>query len=349
MYNVIDLFCGCGGLSLGFELAGYNTLLGLDVDNAALVSFEKNHKNSKTILGDITEISGEEILETVNYQNIDLIVGGPPCQGMSISGPRKLQDPRNKLYLSFIRIVKELQPKAFVIENVPGLVSLYKGAIKDSILEEFARMGYRVNYQILHAAEYGVPQSRRRVFFIGLKGDQSFEFPAPTHLFEHEWVTAEQAVSDLPLLEDDLGNEIERYVFEPKNSFQEYCRKYSTKILNHQATNHNEQTKKIISLVPEGGNYKDLPEEYRGTRKFNVAWTRYHSQKPTHTIDTGHRHHFHYKANRVPTVRENARFQSFPDNFVFYGNRTEQYRQVGNAVPPLLSKAIAEQLLKYLG
>ncbi|PGT79164.1 DNA cytosine methyltransferase [Bacillus sp. AFS040349] len=346
--NIIDLFSGCGGLSLGFELAGYNTLLGIDNDKAAINTFEKNHKGSIGITTDITEVSGEEIRRLVGGKSIDVIIGGPPCQGMSLAGPRKLHDPRNKLYLSFIRIVQELQPKAFVIENVPGLVSLFKGAIKESILEEFQQMGYNVNYQILNSADYGVPQTRKRVFFVGLKNGEKFTFPEPKIFFENDWITAQEATSDLPLLEESFGNEIEHYTGAPQNEYQRYCRANSEVIYNHQATNHNEQTKKIISLVPEGGNYKDLPEQYRGTRNFNVAWTRYHSKKPSLTIDTGHRHHFHYKANRVPTVRENARFQSFPDNFIFYGNRTQQYRQVGNAVPPLLAKAIAEELLKYL-
>lgn len=349
MYNIIDLFSGCGGLSYGFELAGYKTLLGLDFDEAAVKSFEYNHKGSVGIHGDITQMTAEDIYNQIGSRKIDVIVGGPPCQGMSLSGPRKFHDPRNQLYLSYIRFVAEIQPKAFVIENVPGLVGLYKGAIKDSILEEFAKLGYTVTYQILNSAEYGVPQARKRVFFVGIKGsDRKFQFPTPTHFFEHEWITAEQAVSDLPLLEDKFGNEIEHYTSKVMNEFQQYARRNSEHVLNHQATNHSEITKKIISLVPEGGNYKDLPEEYKGTRKFNVAWTRYHSQKPTPTIDTGHRHHFHFKCNRVPTVRENARFQSFPDDFVFLGNRTQQYRQVGNAVPPLLAKAIAEELIPYL-
>lgn len=349
MYSIIDLFSGCGGLSYGFELAGYRTLLGLDFDEAAIRSFEKNHKGAVGVCGDITQLTTAEILEKINNQPVDVVVGGPPCQGMSLSGPRKFHDPRNQLYLSYIRVVADIQPKAFVIENVPGLVGLYKGAIKDSILEEFTKLGYSVTYQILNAAEYGIPQARKRVFFVGIKGsDKKFVFPSPTHLFEHEWVTAEQAVSDLPLLEDRFGNEIEHYTCKPLNDYQQYARRNSQFVLNHQATNHSETTKKIISLVPEGGNFKDLPDEYRDTRKFNVAWTRYHSQKPAPTIDTGHRHHFHFKCNRVPTVRENARFQSFPDDFVFLGNRTQQYRQVGNAVPPLLAKVIADALKPYL-
>lgn len=151
-YNAIDLFCGAGGLSYGFESAGFNILLGIDSDQKALEVFEKNHKGSKSICGDITQISYDNIKELIGEQKIDIIIGGPPCQGMSLSGPRKFDDPRNKLYLSYIRLVEEIKPRAFVIENVPGLVSLFKGQIKDSIIEKFTAMGYSVKYQILCAA-----------------------------------------------------------------------------------------------------------------------------------------------------------------------------------------------------
>lgn len=348
MHNVIDLFSGCGGMSSGFAMAGYNILLGLDNDRAALNSFQKNHNTATTIFGDITKISSEEIKKKAGNVNIDVVIGGPPCQGMSISGPRKFHDPRNRLYLSFIRVVADLKPRAFVIENVPGLVGLYGGAIKESIIKEFNKLEYTVIPQILNAADYGVPQIRRRVFFVGLKGYNEFKFPPESHIGEDSWVCAEDAISDLPLLDDRMGEEIEHYVSEPQNEYQEYARRNSSVVYNHQATNHTEKTKKIISMVPEGCDYRELPEDYKDTRNFHVAWTRYHSKKPVFTIDTGHRHHFHYKCNRVPTVRENARFQSFPDDFVFYGNRTEQYRQVGNAVPPLLAMTIARKLLEYL-
>jgi len=350
--NLIDIFSGCGGLSYGFEMAGFNVLLGIDIDKAALNSFEANHKNSKSMQVDITKVSKSEIEKAINNKEVDIIVGGPPCQGMSISGPREFNDPRNSLYLSFINAVNEFRPKAFVIENVPGLVSLFGGKIKDRILIEFEEMGYDVSYNLLLASDYGVPQNRKRVFFVGFRKDLKidYNFPSPTTSFEHEKLTAEESTSDLPLLEDfnHLGEEVQGYPIQPQNEYQEFMRKNSNAIYNHIATNHNEKTRSIISLVPEGGNYKDLPEHLRNTRKFNVAWTRYHSKKPTPTIDTGHRHHFHYSMNRVPTVRENARFQSFPDHFVFTGNRTEQYRQVGNAVPPLLAFEIAKTIKQAL-
>ena len=343
-YNAIDLFCGCGGLSYGFERAGFNILLGIDNDSKALETFELNHKDAKSICGDITQVTYEKDLKPlIGGKTIDIIIGGPPCQGMSLSGPRKFDDPRNKLYLSYIRLVDEIRPKMFVIENVPGLVGLFNGQIKDSIIEKFTDMGYEIQYRILCASDYGVPQSRRRVVFVGSRIG-SFEYPST----DHEMVTCKMALSDLPPLVDELGEDEMAYETLPTNSYQALMRERSMVVRNHVAASHSDHVKEIIALVPDGGNYKDLPEEFAHTRNFHVAWTRFASDKPAPTIDTGHRHHFHYKYNRVPTVRECARLQSFPDDFVFLGNKTQQFRQVGNAVPPIMAQAIAEQVIKTL-
>lgn len=343
-FNVLDLFCGAGGLSYGFESAGFHILAGIDSDAKALETFELNHKGAKAICGDITQITYEnDIKPLLGGKTIDVIIGGPPCQGMSLSGPRKFEDPRNKLYLSYIRLVKEIQPKAFVIENVPGLVTLFGGQIKDSIIEKFTQMGYKIQYKILCASDYGVPQSRKRVVFVGTKIG-NFTYPSGNP----NVITCSMALSDLPPLVNELGNEISDYELPPQNAYQRLMRLRSDKVWNHVAASHSEKVQKIISLVPDGGNYKDLPEEYRNSRNFHVAWTRFASNKPAPTIDTGHRHHFHYKYNRVPTVRECARLQSFPDDFKFLGNKTQQFRQVGNAVPPLMAQAIAEQVKKML-
>jgi len=343
-YNAIDLFCGAGGLSCGFERAGYNILLGIDNDQKALETFELNHDGAKSICGDITQISYEkDIKPLLNGKQIDVIIGGPPCQGMSLSGPRKFDDPRNKLYLSYIRLVEEIRPKAFVIENVPGLVGLFGGQIKDSIISKFTDMGYKIQYKILCSADYGVPQMRRRVVFVGYE-EGEFEYPAE----DKHYVSCEMALSDLPPLIETLGAEKMQYATPPQNDYQRLMREKSEFVYNHVAANHSEKVQKIISLVPAGGNYKDLPEEYRNTRNFHVAWTRFPDDRPAPTIDTGHRHHFHYKYNRVPTVRECARIQSFPDDFVFLGNKTQQFRQVGNAVPPLMAEAVARQVTKLL-
>lgn len=342
--NAIDLFCGAGGLSLGFQNAGVNILLGIDNDAKALEVFEKNHNNAKTICGDITQIHYDDVIKKIGDKQIDLIIGGPPCQGMSLSGPRKFDDPRNKLYLSYIRLVEEIKPKAFVIENVPGLVSLFGGQIKESIIQKFKDLGYTVNFQILCAADYGVPQNRKRVVFVGFR-DKVFDFD---QIKKKEMVTCEMALSDLPTLENEIGLDPSDYLTEATNCYQKLMRKNSSKVRNHIAAVHSEKVKKIISLVPDGGNYKNLPEEYQKSRNFHVAWTRFRSDSPAPTIDTGHRHHFHYKYNRVPTVRECARLQSFPDDFIFEGNKTQQFRQVGNAVPPLMAEAIAEAVINQM-
>lgn len=343
-YNAIDLFCGCGGLSYGFERAGFNILLGIDNDSKALETFELNHQGAKSICGDITQVTYEnDIKPLISDKPIDVIIGGPPCQGMSLSGPRKFDDPRNKLYLSYIRLVNEIRPKMFVIENVPGLVGLFNGQIKDSILEKFTNMGYEIQYRILCSSDYGVPQSRRRVIFIGSRIG-SFEYPST----DHEIVTCSMALSDLPPLVDELGEDIMAYETLPLNSYQSLMRERSAFVRNHVAASHSDRVKEIISMVPDGGNYKDLPEEFAHTRNFHVAWTRFASDKPAPTIDTGHRHHFHYKYNRVPTVRECARLQSFPDDFIFLGNKTQQFRQVGNAVPPVMAQKIAKKLIETL-
>lgn len=347
IYNVIDLFCGCGGLSYGLEQTGFDVLLGIDNDKKALETFELNHKNSKTLCGDVREITAsKDILPLVGNQEIDVIVGGPPCQGMSLSGPRKFDDPRNELYLSFIRLVDELQPKAFIIENVPGLARLFKGEIKKSIHEKFANMGYKVEDRILCAADYGVPQNRNRIVFVGFKDNSvNFEFPQKSD----SKITCEMALSDLPHLENEIGEVEQTYSLKPQNQYQKIMRRNSLIAKNHIAAAHSQRVRDIIALVPDGGNYKNLPDELKNTRNFNVAWTRFASNKPSPTIDTGHRHHFHYKYNRVPTVRECARLQSFPDCFEFLGNKTQQFRQVGNAVPPLLAEAIGKEILKIFG
>lgn len=355
--KVIDLFCGCGGLSFGFLTAGYEILLGLDNDSASLETFKKNHTNSSVIQEDIERISDKEILKKTGGQKIDVIVGGPPCQGLSLSGPRKFHDPRNRLFLSFIRITDGLKPDAFVLENVPGLVGLFGGKVKDVIIDEFTKIGYKVKMKILIASDYGVPQLRKRVFFVGLRDHGGkYVFPDPSHYEKasdftgenNKYITCEEAFSDLPEPQGSDDGSSLGYLSPPLNDYQKFMRKGSRSIRNHVITNHTERVKKIISLVPEGGNYKDLPDKYKNTRNFHVAWTRFHSKKPSPTVDTGHRHHFHYRENRVPTVRESARLQSFPDRFVFYGNKSQQYRHVGNAVPPFVAKAIAEELLKCL-
>ena len=282
----------------------------------------------------------------------DIVIGGPPCQGFSLAGNRKLDDSRNELVNYYLKIVFDLSPKFFIMENVLGFKSMKnqsnKSILKD-IMKKFNNKGYSVTYKILDAKNYGVPQSRRRLFLVGNKIGVNFQFPAIINDGERKpFITTEEAISDLPLLNKDFGNETLEYKKLPISEYQKKMRKGSFKIYNHVKSNHTEKTIKIISLVPDGGNWKDLPEKYQNVRSYSNTWKRLARKQPSVTIDTGHRHHFHYKANRVPTVRESARIQSFPDRFIFRSNKTSQFRQVGNAVPPLLAEAVAKQVKEYL-
>lgn len=346
--KVIDLFSGCGGLSRGFIDAGYEVILGVDNDKAALETFKANHNCAEALDLDLFDKRAIDKIKEVINGNADIIVAGPPCQGFSLTGTRNFDDRRNQLYLSVIEAVKKLKPKAFLIENVPGLARLYDGAIKNEIINRLDKAGYNVQMKIMCAADYGVPQMRKRVVFVGLqKKYGEFSFPKPTHSPKN-YVTCSDAISDLPSLEKDFGIEETKYTGGPKTGYQKMIRRNSNNLFNHVATRHTDLVKSVIALVPEGGNHKNLPSGVGESRKFNEAWTRYHSKKPSKTIDTGHRNHFHYRYNRIPTVRENARLQSFPDNFQFLGTRTEQNRQVGNAVPPLLGYHIGRQILLHL-
>lgn len=348
-FKVIDLFSGCGGFSFGFESAGFHVVLGVDNDTAALETFKANHTNSKTLLADLhQDQSIEDIINEVKGHKIDVIIAGPPCQGFSLTGARRKDDDRNKLFYSVFKLAKRLKPLAVIIENVPGLATLYDGHAKDAILQEFKKLKLTSNYKVLFAPDFGVPQIRKRIFFVGLNSKLgTFEFPKEV-LTPDKYNTTSIAISDLPSRENDFGVEQDRYDKTAKTEYQKKMRNGSKVLFNHVATKHTDHVINVISQVPEGGNHKDLPKGIGDSRKFNEAWTRYHSNKPSKTIDTGHRNHFHYKYNRVPTVRENARLQSFPDNFIFYGTRTQQNKQVGNAVPPLLGFHIAKELLTYL-
>lgn len=339
--NVIDLFAGAGGLSCGFQMAGHKIILGVDCDRDSCKTFTENHPNSKCLAKDIREISEVEIKHIIGKKRIDVVIGGPPCQGFSISGKRVSSDPRNKLYLQFFKIVDLVKPKAILIENVPGLKGLYNAKIFLEIINELEKRRYKTSHKVLSADDFGVPQRRKRIFIVALKHGY-FEFPEP----HKKKITLWESISDLPLLKDELENT--SYLTKPQNEYQTMMRKDSFILSNHVGTKHTEKTKKIINMVPEGKNYKILPKSLQNIRKVHIAWTRLDGNKPSLTIDTGHRHHFHPKADRVPTVRESARIQSFPDDFVFFGNKSSQYKQVGNAVPPVLAYALAKRLEKTI-
>jgi len=343
--KIIDLFSGVGGLSLGFEMVGFQTKLALDNWNDSIETFNYNRENKVGIVLEIEEFN-KKTINKFKDEKITGIIGGPPCQGFSSANLSDVSDQgikinknRNKLYLEFYKTVKIINPEFFVIENVKGLITSQKGAFVKDINERFGNLGYKISFQVLNAMDYGVPQNRQRVFFVGIKA-KNFSFPKKNKRI----INCHEALSDLPINFKDPAD----YTSPPLNSYQKLSRKKNSILVNHENTNHTSNTIKIISKIPDGGSIKDLPKEYWQVRKFNKAFQRMNSKEVSHTVDTGHRNYFHYKANRVPSVRENARLQSFHDNFIFCGSKTSQYKQVGNAVPPLLAKALAQKIVKCL-
>lgn len=356
-YHVLDLFCGAGGLSLGFEMAGYKIIGGIDFNKEAIDTHSLNFKDGFHFCGDIASLDDEKILE--HFKNkVDVIIGGPPCQGFSTANMWQKdheEDDRNKLFYQFIRFVELLKPKAFVMENVRGILTKDNGHVKDVMMEVMSKLGYEVNVQVLTASDYGVPQKRMRAFFVGISKDigEKFDFNKIEKL---PTVTVEDAIGDLYEF-DQITNlitldEILEIKNQPETDYQKLMRQGSNnKLHNHNIKYPNEIVQNRMKFVPEGGNWRDVPEELWDTIRTNrhsSAYRRLNSKDVSITIDTGHMNYFHPKYNRVPTVRESARIQSFPDNFIFTGNQGSQFRQVGNAVPPLLSKAIAKTLKTYL-
>ena len=351
MLNVLDLFCGCGGLSYGFHLAGYNIVGGIDIDKDAVNTFNKNFENAIGICKDISKIEVKEVMKQLK-SDIDIIIGGPPCQGFSNANryQNEEDDPRNRLFFEFVKFVKYLNPMFVVIENVRGIVTRNNGYAKKRIYEIFEDLGYHVNHEILDASEFGVPQKRLRNFFI-ISKKEVFDFNRLTRTKDK--VTVKDAIGELYEFEKEPG--LEKYIIKSKpiTKYRKYLRSEDNVILNHDIRYPADIVQERIKHVPQGGNWRDVPQHLFPNKRNNrhsSAYKRLKEDDTSVTIDTGNAHsnYFHPIYNRIPTVREAARIQSFKDEFVFYGSRTSQYRQVGNAVPPLLAKSIAESLKEMI-
>ena len=369
--NIVDLFAGCGGMSLGFHLAGNKTLLASEKDDWASETYKANHPGTKVSTGDICRV--KDWKGHVGSKKVDGVIGGPPCQGFSLSGNRDKSDPRNSLFMEFIRCVKELQPKFFVMENVPGLLSMKtaKGQkVSEIIKSEFRAIGYKVEYDVLNAADFGVPQTRERVFFIGIKGDMPYckahLFPKPT-VPSGKRVCVIDAISDLPQVGSGEGEESQKYPKSAENKYQAWCRQSSKEVLNHVAMRHTQRIIERFKVIQAGQSVADVSEEHSATKRgdpsmksgkvFGQNNMRVHANRPSPTVAASFQSNFiHPVLDRNFTAREGARLQSFPDHYVFKGKRTtmsweknlSQYQQIGNAVPPLLAKAIAESVMAYL-
>jgi DNA (cytosine-5)-methyltransferase 1 len=354
--KVIDLFCGIGGFSYGFQMAGFNVALGIDMWDTALETFRNNHSETETLNSDITKL-GNSLFE--KYKGtVDVIIAGPPCQGFSMSGKRDPRDSRNNLFEEVIRVTAVVKPKIVVIENVVGLLSMETAngePVANVIKRRFEelKMGYVVKYKILNAADYGVPQRRRRVIFVASRvGDINFPEPEfgeeiTTEVYGEvtkKWVTVGEAIGNIP----NIG--ALRYL-EPAGDYQLLMKsKRGNVIHNHEAINHDELIVKRMASVPQGGNWKDIPEELgQGGGKHSNNYKRLQWDKPSVTIKHASKSMIiHPLYNRCLTVREIARIQSFDDDFIFSGLRTEQYQQLADAVPPLLGYAIAKKVKDYL-
>ena len=397
--KVLDLFSGAGGFSLGFELAGCKIIGAIEHDKWAADTFQRNHIGTKMLLGDIESFDNEYIKQEI--PTIDMIIGGPPCQGFSVclknAGDPK--DPRNSLFTEYVRIAKLYKPTVLVLENVPNIIKAKTKSgekVVEIIQREFEQIGYHVYSTVLTASDYGVPQMRQRFILIASKQELKKPFPKATHYVGDSDLTEKdenifsiknglvrcptlwEAISDLPDIEARQGSEEMNYTDEPKNSYQKYCRNGSAILHNHLAMKHTKRLVERFSQMTWGQSISDITDDRLKQRKrngngaisdspFDQNNRRMHPNRICHTITaTFYGNFVHPYKNRNFTAREGARIQSFPDSYVFLGKPTVvskklllkegrtgeaylcQYSQIGNAVPPLMAKAIAENILAQI-
>ena len=342
----IDLFSGAGGMSCGLEMAGFQCLLGVDYDATAIETFQLNHQKANTITGDLREISLETIQEAVGYEKIDLICGGPPCQGFSTIGQNNHQDQRNFLFGDFLRIIEGLSPDYVIMENVTGLLSRRNESTLKVILDSFRKLGYRVDIRVLSAHHYGVPEKRRRSILLANRFQVQNLYPEIVFTDPEE----EEKGSSLPTTV--------AWAFE-------HLKTDDNQMFNHdleKAQIANPLEKKRLSYIPEGGSIRyerdqktylppelwfDVDWEQLLERRFREAKLRRLDRAAcAGTINTSRTTFYHPTENRYLTAREAAAIQSFPANYIFCGTVTQQWRQIGNAVPPLMAKAIGHAILQ---
>lgn len=346
MLRVADLFAGVGGLSYGFMLAGADILVANEKDASIAEAYMKNHPSTKMITADITSL---DIAETFGeYKGvIDIVIGGPPCQGFSQKGSRKtINDPRNFLFRYYYEVVKFLKPKYFLMENVPNLLTTENGLFKNEIVKLFSGIGYALDCKVENAADFGVPQVRKRAMILGRLGNRKLELPNGNG----KRTTVNEAISDLAYLDSGQGEEIAEYKKEPESDYQKKMRERASKLYNHVVTKHSKEAIEKLKLIPVGMGKEVFPAELLTKSIYSGTWSRMIADDQSVTIttrfDTPSSGRFtHPTLNRCITVREAARIQSFPDDFVFYGSKSSQMKQVGNAVPPLLGKAVAEIII----
>jgi DNA (cytosine-5)-methyltransferase 1 len=343
MPKFVDLFAGSGGLSYGLQQAGWEPILACEIWDDAVQTYRTNFGDHPVFYNDIKLLS-EKALGDLLDGDPDWVVGGPPCQGFSTIGKRKANDERNGLFKEFGRVVSILRPKNFLIENVLGLRDM---SFVQPVCHYFRQLGYSVSPFVVRAADFGVPQLRRRVLFVGSLDGYFFDQPSPTHT-ENEWISVNQAIGDLPMLL--AGASAEEYSAPPFCEYQERMRKGSNTLQGHISSNHPPSLVKAISFIPDGGNRLSIPDEYQPSSGFHNSYSRLDSTKPAVAITqnmgkpSGTRC-IHPFQHRGLTAREGARLQGFPDSFHFFGGTTSQRLQIANAVSPILASALASSLL----
>lgn len=320
--NFVDLFSGAGGLTLGFQNKGFQNIFSVDFDKSSAQTYLENFPKHNLVVQDIKKLKKENILQFIGNDSIDIVAGGPPCQGFSIAGNigRKfIDDERNYLFKEFIRVTKIIDPTYVVMENVERLYSNKR--FRNEIIKSLEKIGFNVACKVLNAVDFRIPQKRRRVFFIGSKKNKEIIFPYKSANKEK---SVQEAIDDLPRLDNGMRSNI----------------------INHESMKHTEQMLKKMSFIPDGGDRSFIPIKIRPKSGDVRKYIRYASSKPSICITGDMRKVFHYNQNRALTVRELARIQTFPDNFIFKGSKISQQQQIGNAVPPLLAEKIAECIIE---
>ncbi|MCC8174986.1 MAG: DNA (cytosine-5-)-methyltransferase [Bacteroidales bacterium] len=347
-FRILDLFSGAGGMSYGMHHnPHFHTVVALDYNKDAAYTFQKNMPLATVVTGDITNPSIQsQIIKESQQRAVNMIIGGPPCQGFSMKGKKLgLKDERNYLFREYLKLVESLRPEVFVIENVKALLTTANGWFRDEILAYIRALGYKVRYGVLNAKDFGVPQSRERAIFIC---SLSKCVSLPKSNIEKE-VTVKDAISDLAYLDSSEGDFEADYRFPPLSEYQSLMRTGSMKLYNHKASAHSLLAIEKLKMIPPEGNKKSLPKELLGHQKFNTTWGRLSWEKVSPTIDTrfdtpSNGTNSHPELHRSITPREAARLQSFDDAFIFYGPKVSIRAQIGNAVPPLMAKAIADSI-----
>lgn len=351
-YNIIDLFAGVGGLSYGFsKIDDFNIIAANEIEKDISIAYTLNHPGVKMLNCDIAELTEERIIEAIGDAKIDLIVGGPPCQSYSTLGKRQMDDRAN-LFMQYKRILSIVRPNAFVFENVVGILSMDKGKLFKNIQAQFAELGYELKFQVLDAVDFGVPQHRERVILVGYLGKNPFEFPLPTHGDGlRPYVTLRDAIGDLPVLQS--GESKFEYQGGITNDFLSFVRASGCNLTEHTAPKNGEHLIRIMQALKDGQCKDDLPEDIRPKSGYGNTYAKLWWDRPSTTITRNFAcpsssRCIHPRDSRAMSIREGARLQSFPDNYRFYGSDGMKRLEIGNAVPPLLSMAIAQKVKEML-